>query len=302
MGVTREGGIIWVGGDVYASGSIDRALSDRLVALERTGVQFHGRTWGRAYSMLPAHTSFAAPADFAPVGSFRGQVNDAGAPQHLRGFGAGDVEETPALLEAMRQALVVRGLRPDAIARTWFFLANIGRDYARFNALRSEVYSGWGLDVLPASTGIGADAGQALTAELLIAPGWERHQSPVQPDPMTYGVSFSRAAAVEYAGVRRLYVSGLAAIGADGRSMCAGDTTAQLDATLSAAEALLTQAAMSCDDIVEGTLYVKLPPDRLDATRRLAARWPGAPVITVVATVCRDELRCEIELLAAKER
>lgn len=289
-----------IGGRVYVAGPLDDRLVRALQELDRDGARMTGRVWGGPPTELPPHTRFVAPAAVPAAASFRGS-SDSDALLHLAGFGADDIEDTAAVLDAMRRELAARGLPPSAITRTWFFLADIGRDYARFNALRSETYRRWGLTVLPASTGIGADGGRTLSAELVCEPGWEPLQSPVQPDPMSYGVSFSRAAVVCRDGLRRLYVSGLAAIGADGQSNHPGDVTAQLQATLDAAAALLAQAGFGWTDTVEGTLYIKRAGDHAFAARELDRRWPGAPIITVVATVCRPELLCEIELLAAKE-
>ncbi len=79
-------------------------------------------------------------------------VDEHGATAHLGDFG-GQTWRTYHNVTALLEA---EGAGWKDVVRTTCYLRDIERDYAQFNAIRTEFYRQQGLDPLPASTGIQA--------------------------------------------------------------------------------------------------------------------------------------------------
>ena len=166
-------------------------------------------------------------------------------------------EQTTELFEEMERVLAAHGLTFANVVRTWFYNDDINGWYAEFNAARTRFFESRHVfeTFLPASTGIGHGNpfGAALVSGFFAmrpkAPSAVARivKSPLQADAMSYRSSFSRAAEVESASGRRLFVSGTASILPDSSEVAfLGDYDRQVDCAMRAA---LADAGMSPADI-----------------------------------------------------
>jgi len=211
-------------------------------------------------------------------------------------------EET---FESIGRALDDAGFRPEQLVRTWFVLDPILPTYSEFNRVRSLCFRTWGLDSgqVPASTAVGAVnpwRASAVAGVLAIEPRREQvfvssALSPLQGPASGYGSLFSRATAVRGPGGRHLFVSGTASIDATGATQHPFDEAAQFEETLAVLGALIAANGFEWRDVKNLTAYFESEPSRCYATR-LSELCPGANVYTAVADLCRDDLRCEVEL------
>jgi len=231
---------------------------------------------------------------------------------------AGDAaRQAGRVYEAAEAVLARAGADLRSVVRTWVWLGDILDWYDAFNAVRNGFFRRRGLTGagaeraphLPASTGIGvrplpapgrdgrpacaldvlAVVGEDGAAEFLPAAG--RQQS-----PWAYGSAFSRAAVAETPGGRTVWVSGTAAIDADGASCRVGDPHGQIEMTLANVRAVLAAAGCRDADVVQAVAYCKTP-DVLALWRAddAGADWPCA---SVLSDVCRPELLFEVEATA----
>jgi enamine deaminase RidA (YjgF/YER057c/UK114 family) len=221
------------------------------------------------------------------------------------------------------------------VVRTWIYIDRILDRYAGFNQARTRALHGsFGGALhgvghplvdgsprgLPASTGIGArnSAGAACVMDLLAVvgrspsgPEVEWLVSPKQSDPLGYGSAFSRGIRLRDGGTSIVQLSGTAAVGVAGESLCPGDARGQMRQTLRAVVVLLSQAGATLDDLGMATLFFKRPQDAALFDQAWAAvasggepastggqPFAGPPAVRVVADVCREELLFEIDGLA----
>lgn len=200
------------------------------------------------------------------------------------------------------------GIRPEGLARTWFYLDDIVQHYATFNRLRNDVFADKGLLArgdgrhrLPASTAIGVSNSRRAVAVLdLVAvgedAGIERLSSPSQPEAFSYGSAFSRATVLHEPGVRILHLSGTAAIDESGGSVFAKDADAQIRTSLDRIQALLSLRGASLFDVAAATVFLKHASDSAAFDRALCTLDLGElPCVVVVADVCREELLFELD-------
>ena len=121
-----------------------------------------------------------------------------------------------------------------------------------------------------------------------------------QRSAFAYGSAFARAIAYPSWGGTTVSISGTAAIDADGRTMHAGDTDAQIRMALINLRAVMRQHGCTDSDLVQVMAYCRDPG--------VAARWeqvPEArdwPCVTIIADICRDDLAFEIEATAWPSR
>jgi len=222
-------------------------------------------------------------------------------------------DQVRGLLDRAEGILERNGASFADVARTWFYLSDILDWYREFNKARSEKYGEFGIIpgpgdsrlLLPASTGIGADApsGAVASMDLLAVVENEGKPSRVrkltnrgQLDAFRYGAAFSRGAVIEENDVKLIEVSGTAAIDEHGVSLYPGDVRSQVICTLDKIEMLLGQEGAGLADICAATVFVKRPEyaevfQQVAADRGLA----GLPAVCVVADVCREELLFEID-------
>jgi enamine deaminase RidA (YjgF/YER057c/UK114 family) len=233
--------------------------------------------------------------------------------QNLQEQAGSRTDQVKGILERAEGILVRNGACFKDVARTWFYLSGIVDWYADFNKARSERYREFGIMpgtgdsrlLLPASTGIGADApsGAAASMDLLAVVRSDDTTLPVrkmtnrgQLDAFRYGAAFSRGAVIEENDVKLIEVSGTAAIDEHGVSLYPGDIRAQIICTLDKVQMLLDQEGAGLADICAATVFVKRP-DYAEVFRQIAAErgLSDMPAVCIVADVCREELLFEMD-------
>jgi enamine deaminase RidA (YjgF/YER057c/UK114 family) len=197
-----------------------------------------------------------------------------------------------------------------SVVRTWMWLGDILSWYDDFNALRTRFLGAQGLVdshagrcQLPASTGIGvgsADGGLCAMDALAVTGNHEPVEFLLaggnQGSAFAYGSAFSRAATAVSPAGKTVFVSGTAAVSADGATTHVGDMRGQLKDTIENVRAVLRQAGAAENDIVQGTAYCKTREVE-EAFRKDFAdlNWP---LTLVVAELCRADLYFEVEVTA----
>lgn len=216
-------------------------------------------------------------------------------------------EQVANLYSQIEAWLRAEGLTYAHVVRTWFYLDKITAWYPLFNAARDtyclpRLAPGF----IPASTGIGcANVSQsALTAAVWAvkpAAGTQivQRPSPLQNPATDYRSTFARAVRISGSSSDLLALSGTASIGANGKSLHQGDTSAQINHTLDVVEAILLDNGRHWQDLRYAVAYLKNPSDlpiweRIRRARGLAQ----IPLHTMVADICREELTFEMEALA----
>ena len=232
----------------------------------------------------------------------------------LGGSRPGPAEEAGRAIEAAEELLAREGFSFRDVARTWFYLRDILDWYGPFNAVRNAAFRRMGLmgpsgdGKIPASTGIeGRNArGGWCALDLLALQPRERRgvemtrlHNRKQNEATEYGSAFARAMEVVLGDARYMFVSGTASIDDHGATVHVGDFETQTRFTLEAVQALLEGAGASLADVRQATAFLKNPCDGRSFERiveRSALR--GAPLVTTVADVCRDDLLFEIDATA----
>lgn len=209
---------------------------------------------------------------------------------------------------AADELLAAAGVGWANVTRTWFWLRDILGWYGDFNRVRNEFFRARGLlredgaHQLPASTGVGAApaGGAPLAMDFLAENGpaavVRRLRSPRQNAASAYGSAFSRAVESATPYGRRVYVSGTASIGADGRTLHADDARAQIAETLRCVRAVLAEAGAAENDVAQALVYCRTP----EVERLFRAEFAETPFHGPVlrADICRDDLLFEVECVA----
>ncbi len=229
---------------------------------------------------------------------------------HLRAAGDTPAEQARGAFAAAEALLAAGGARLDQLSRTWLWLRDILGWYGELNRARNEVFQARGIlgpngdHRLPASTGIGVSPADGSWCALDFAADWGAPGRPLvrsarqNPAPR-YGSAFSRGWVAETPFGRKVYVSGTASIGADGRSLHEGDARAQIAETLHCVRAVLAEAGFAETHIVQAIAYCKTPEVERIAVEEFTA---GRSWLTVIADVCRPELLFELECVAIAPR
>jgi enamine deaminase RidA (YjgF/YER057c/UK114 family) len=269
-----------------------------------------------AHALPPRHPGDGHPEPIAGLPSgVEGSVTRAGEARRviLAGIAGGepgdrlDFEAQAARLFARASSCLMReGLSFRQVARTWIFLADIGRDYAALNRARRAFFETEDMGPVPASTGIGgrpAAAGRLAALDLVafdgLPPGAMRPLSaPTMNEAPSYGSDFSRGFEVRLVDRRILFVSGTASIDARGEVLHAGDARAQADRMLQNIARLLAGAGAGFAHLAHAVTYVKRPADAAAIAAACAAAGLPAdlPHVVCVAEVCRPEWLCEMEV------
>lgn len=197
-----------------------------------------------------------------------------------------------------------------AVARTWLWLKDICAWYPDLNAVRTAFFkregligNGNGRARLPASTGIGLGSatGAACALDLIALPGAEDRivfleAGSEQDSAFVYGSAFSRAAIAPMPGGRTLFVSGTAAIDAQGRTQHVGQIEAQIEDTIHHVRALLVGAGCADEQVLSALVYCKTP----QVEDAFHTGWAGLgwPAVSMIGEVCRPALLFEVELVA----
>lgn len=226
----------------------------------------------------------------------------------LYGAGRGAYEQALAMFELAEALLQRAGMSFGDVVRTWIHLREMDRDYADLNRARREFFSARGVDPVPASTGIG---GRPVPGPHDLCLGLQAVQvpHPLERTVMTaptlneaseYGADFVRGMKIVESNKVALHVSGTASIDEAGRTAHPGDFDAQADRMLGNVAALLEGQGATFGDVVSAVTYLKRPGDAQRLGQKLdEAGFAGFPHSLVVAPICRPELLCETEALAA---
>jgi len=120
-----------------------------------------------------------------------------------------------------------------------------------------------------------------------------------QKSAYNYGSAFARAAEADTPAGRTVFVSGTAAIDAEGRTCFLDDPAGQIDMTIRNVQAVLADCGCSARDAVQAIAYSKTPAiaERFARDYASAVPWPW---VSVVGDVCRDDLLFEVEVTAAR--
>ncbi|HEY3319518.1 MAG TPA: hypothetical protein VGP72_03470 [Planctomycetota bacterium] len=210
-----------------------------------------------------------------------------------------------------------------SIARTWWFLKDIDRDYAEFNKVRREFFLARKLlgecvgdTRLPASTGIGIAPGviepvlkkkkngkvPQCCVDIMAVFGGPQQATKYYPvagnqhSAFNYGSAFSRGARAQMPAGEVGYISGTADIDTSGASGHIGDPRAQITETLANVKAVIKDIDCRDNEVVQGIAYCKTPEvERVWNELSAELDWP---IITCIADVCRPELLFELEAAA----
>lgn len=115
-----------------------------------------------------------------------------------------------------------------------------------------------------------------------------------------YGVRFERGTYVDFAGRRRVYISGTASIDDKGNVLYLGDIRKQTLRMLENINALLLEADCSFDNVAFLTVYIRDTADYNVVNRMFKEHFPTTPYIIVHAPVCRPTWLIETECIAIK--
>jgi enamine deaminase RidA (YjgF/YER057c/UK114 family) len=220
-------------------------------------------------------------------------------------------EEASSMFGAAEEMLWQEGMSFRDVVRTWIYLRDIERDYDAFNQGRRAFFQRAGISLRPASTGIN---GAPFPDEHNLSMSFYAIQSPepLEVGMMTtptlneawvYGSDFSRGLKVVEANKIALYISGTASVDEHGRTVHAGDFEAQVGRMITNVSTLLAAQNASLSDLVSGVTYLKSPADAALLREMLRHHGvEGFPNVLVNAPVCRPNLLCEIEAIAALPR
>jgi len=217
-----------------------------------------------------------------------------------------------SLLEDTESILRSAGSGFQALTRTWFWLGDILSWYDVFNGVRTRFFAERGMigsqagsEDLPASTGIGVypRGGAPCALDFITVTGPCRLNTNLlaagnQDSPFRYGSAFSRATEAVTPAGETVYVSGTAAIDAEGRTQHIGDAQAQIQSTIENVRGVLTNTNCADSDVVQAIAYCKTP--EVESVWESVRAEIGWPFVTIIAGVCRDDLLFEVEATAVR--
>lgn len=196
--------------------------------------------------------------------------------------------------------------------RTWLYINDIDNHYVGMVKGRNEVFDSEQLTNQThyiASTGIGgrmadqqilcsmnAYAVKGITEEqihYLYAPEYLNSTS-------EYGVRFERGTYIDFAGRRKVFISGTASIDNKGSIVHMGDIKHQLQRTWQNINALLTEAQCTFEDVTQFTVYLRDTADYTLVHHMMNETFPHTPFIITLAPVCRPGWLVEIECMAIR--
>jgi enamine deaminase RidA (YjgF/YER057c/UK114 family) len=127
-------------------------------------------------------------------------------------------------------------------------------------------------------------------------------RTPINPWPWSVEMGFNQGELVE-GHTRELFLSGQAAMGADGTPLHAGDMAAQIDGALDNLEAVLAQAGMALANVVRLNIYTTDVDLLFENYGALAARLGAAGIappgsLLGVTRLAFPELLVELEATA----
>lgn len=201
----------------------------------------------------------------------------------------------------------------DNCIRTWLYVNDIDNQYAGVVRARNDVFDQEGLTEQThyiASTGIGgrdADHNVYCKMNAVAIKGIRKEQVHYlyALDHLNrtsdYGVRFERGTYVDFAGRRRVYISGTASIDAQGKVMHEGDIRRQTRRMWENIEALLREAGCTFDNVAEFSVYLRDIADYKVVSEMYREQFPHTPYIILHAPVCRPGWLIESECIALKK-
>jgi enamine deaminase RidA (YjgF/YER057c/UK114 family) len=224
------------------------------------------------------------------------------------GHPADPAVQTKRIFGELVQSLADAGATlKDHCVRTWLYLKDVDVFYQGMVDARRDLFESEGLNAdthYIASTGIEGACGHRLDlvsmdaySVLDLAQGQIAYlKSPMQLCPTNkYGVTFERGTKAAYRDRAHFFISGTAAIDADGQVVHRGDVIRQLERALANVDALLLAGNACLDDMMYLLVYLRDPSDYADVNAYLARRFPSLPVLILHAAVCRPEWLVEVE-------
>lgn len=193
------------------------------------------------------------------------------------------------------------------VLRTWCYLDDIDRDYAKFNLSRNAFFSRHDIKRLPASTGIRAglyppEARCSFDLYALLNPDGaeiEVMHTPTLNEADEYGSAFSRGMKVSLPEKTVLFISGTASVDEKGDTVHVDDVPKQMARMLLNVRELLQPHNSTFAHLVQVITYLK-HADYFPTFQSIARNWglAGVPNTVVEAGVCRPDLLCELEAIA----
>jgi len=225
------------------------------------------------------------------------------------GAGGAD-EQAHAMFTQAAATLKALGGSMHSVARTWLWLGDILGWYDDLNRVRNRFFKSVGLietdpnkACMPASTGIGVypafGAACAMDLVAVVGKGGKVEyfrEAGNQRSPYHYGSAFSRASRAGSPAGDTVYVSGTAAIDAEGRTSPIGDAKGQISVTIENVRAAFRDLGCRDAEVVQAIAYSNTPEVQAIFHKEFADL--GWPCISVIADICRDDLLFELEAAA----
>jgi enamine deaminase RidA (YjgF/YER057c/UK114 family) len=264
-----------------------------------------------AYVFIPGSRS----VEIRPVTALRlhqtGRVFLPGGHKHvflanLCGSSGHSEEQAHSMFESAEKLLQKENMSFRDVVRTWIYLRHIVRDYAGLNRGRTKFFREQGLELPPASTGIGGVPPYPERNMCLSLYAIERSALEVQPmsaptlnEAWMYGSDFSRGLNVAGTNGITLFISGTASVDEKGHTVHKGDFEEQAERMILNISTLLENQNASWRNVVSAITYLKSHSDAPALGKALTRnRIEGFPNALLQATVCRPDLLCEMEAIA----
>ena len=201
----------------------------------------------------------------------------------------------------------------DHAVRTWIFVQGVDTHYADMVRARKLHFHANGLTENThyiASTGIEGKYIHPETTVLMdayavkgLVDGQITHlkgASHLNPTH-EYGVTFERAAAVDYGDRRHIFVSGTASINNRGEIVFPLDVRRQTERTFENIGVLLNEGGATIGDLAQMIVYLRDTADYRVVDSFLEEKYPDIPKVIVWAPVCRPGWLVEIECIAIRK-
>jgi len=309
-GIFEHADAAWIG---PASTFIEQAPLDPATRLEISAFAVipHDRGSTRA-----CHVWAPSACDCADCSRVDARVSVLGGDKYLSSgniYGArgSAFDEAYSMFCSAQELLRSEGMGFQQVVRTWIHIREMERDYDDLNRARRQFFESVGIERRPASTGIQGgpfpSAHKFSMGVYAVAASGPVEigvmTTPTLNEAWTYGVDFSRGLAVTEANKTALYVSGTASVDEEGRTTEVGDFAGQVDRMLVNVSTLLRRRGASFGDLVSAVTYLKNVADAPVLRTKLREQGlEGIPNAIVRADVCRPDLLCEIEAIAALPR
>ncbi len=201
---------------------------------------------------------------------------------------------------------------PTNLIRTWIYVANIDKDYAKVVEARNDIFRENGLTAdthFIASTGIGGECetnNANVAIDFLTYPDIKEndkkylealeHLNPTKE----YGVAFERGTRLTTNNSQIYFISGTASIDKKGDILYKGDVKRQTARLFENIGALLADGNATMNDIKYFIIYLRDISDYNTVEKLTSALFPKIPHIIVKAKVCRPGWLIETECIAQK--